>query len=1085
MAVTEQVPAQAYTASGATAVFGYSFQVLDADDLKVMVDGVEVTFSATGIGDPSGGYVTLTATPTGGARVLVYRDSVLARLIDYQTAGDFLAAVVNADFDRLWLAIQELADGYGASPRSLRVPIGETVADLPAAASRADKLLGCNSSGEFVFTAPADGSAAALALQLADDTDGNNGAGLIGFDAGLSYPAGTVGAVLAAIGDGGVVVHDTLADLRAATDSASVAITRGYWADGDGGGGLYFLQSGASPGDNNGTIIERDDTAWYRLHVVGEDIPAKQLGVYLPAARVEEEDAGNPGHLIIWTGAKTDGTGLEPAVLPSGYSTSTWLMAADAMARGLGKALVIDGIAHCDLQVTVAAPTTWKFAGRTGVGTANTDLNMPQSYLYQSNRGMVGSVLLIVSHPGVRFFGGGILGPVYYDATDLWYYPDGSARDGIFIGSNSFAWYNGPVIARMGRDAYRIGDYTGGAGTNANGVYLQAPVACFNGRHAFNISDDSGSIDANTFLIEGPKAQWNGETAFLFGKTVLGGTIIAPKVETNMRGWFFDADTADVVIVGGNTEACTEPLGWQYRPELGPPWDDVSGGVNNVEEAPQAVGRNFFINHTVQGVVRHDLANGAKVERNFNSRSAIDITNTDSGSGADTMLRLTTTAGIAGMWKRSAAAGGELLIGTEGAYQIGLMLNSIIRWGFNPDGSLAIGGFSAVGTAGQVLTSGGPGAAVSWGAGGGTTSPLTTKGDLYTYSSTNARLPVGTNTYVLSADSSEPTGLKWVAAGTPTIVNPLEVAQDHAGVTKVVVENLSTSTGASSQVHLITDQGTGGMWQRATVDGGEFLFGTIDHAGDVGLMVNGTIRWGFLPTGALSIGGFSGAGTAGQVLTSAGAGAAAAWANASPLTTKGDLYTFSTANARLAKGTDGYVLTADSAEATGLKWAEVTGTGTVTSAAMTVPTGLSVSGSPITAAGTFAVTWAPGYRAYTDAENTKLAGLPTTAVSKTGDTMSGDLTVSKADATFTANATSGNANLVAQMGTAIGGLRASSTAIELGGLSAHEVRILGASGAQRILLKTDGYVYLVGLPTSSPGGTGRLWKDGSGYLRIT
>jgi hypothetical protein len=152
---------------------------------------------------------------------------------------------------------------------------------------------------------------------------------------------------------------------------------------------------------------------------------------------------------------------------------------------------------------------------------------------------------------------------------------------------------------------------------------------------------------------------------------------------------------------------------------------------------------------------------------------------------------------------------------------------------------------------------------------------------------------------------------------------------------------------------------------------------------------------------------------------------------------------------------------------------------------MTVPTGLSVSGSPITAAGTFAVTWASGYRAYTDAENTKLAGLPTTAVSKTGDTMSGDLTVSKADATFTASATSGNANLVAQMGTAIGGLRASSTAIELGGLSAHEVRILGASGAQRILLKTDGYVYLVGLPTSSPGGTGRLWKDGSGYLRIT
>lgn len=44
----------------------------------------------------------------------------------------------------------------------------------------------------------------------------------------------------------------------------------------------------------------------------------------------------------------------------------------------------------------------------------------------------------------------------------------------------------------------------------------------------------------------------------------------------------------------------------------------------------------------------------------------------------------------------------------------------------------------------------------------GSTSPLTTKGDIYTYSTTNARLAVGTNGYILSADSSEVTGLKWI-----------------------------------------------------------------------------------------------------------------------------------------------------------------------------------------------------------------------------------------------------------------------------------------------------------------------------------
>lgn len=49
----------------------------------------------------------------------------------------------------------------------------------------------------------------------------------------------------------------------------------------------------------------------------------------------------------------------------------------------------------------------------------------------------------------------------------------------------------------------------------------------------------------------------------------------------------------------------------------------------------------------------------------------------------------------------------------------------------------------------------------TWATCGGA-SPLTTKGDIFVFSTVDARLPVGTNGYVLESDSTQTTGLKWV-----------------------------------------------------------------------------------------------------------------------------------------------------------------------------------------------------------------------------------------------------------------------------------------------------------------------------------
>lgn len=50
------------------------------------------------------------------------------------------------------------------------------------------------------------------------------------------------------------------------------------------------------------------------------------------------------------------------------------------------------------------------------------------------------------------------------------------------------------------------------------------------------------------------------------------------------------------------------------------------------------------------------------------------------------------------------------------------------------------------------------------GTGGGSSSPLTMKGDVWGYDSADARIPVGTDDYVLTADSAEALGVKWAPA---------------------------------------------------------------------------------------------------------------------------------------------------------------------------------------------------------------------------------------------------------------------------------------------------------------------------------
>jgi len=86
----------------------------------------------------------------------------------------------------------------------------------------------------------------------------------------------------------------------------------------------------------------------------------------------------------------------------------------------------------------------------------------------------------------------------------------------------------------------------------------------------------------------------------------------------------------------------------------------------------------------------------------------------------------------------------------------------------------------------------------------GAVSPLTTKGDLYGFGTSDARIPIGTNGHILTADSAETLGLKWAAPAGATGLTLVKSQTVGSGVSSVTVSDAFSSTYGN---YLITTSG--------------------------------------------------------------------------------------------------------------------------------------------------------------------------------------------------------------------------------------------------------------------------------------
>lgn len=193
VSVSNQETVFPYVGNGVTVTFAYNCQVQKDSDLDVYVNDLPVVSGITknGIGSSSGGSVTFAIAPAIGDAVRLERVVELERTTDYQQSGDFLSPIVNSDFDRIWMALQQF---MASISRALRFPNSDINPNtvLPSAADRANKLLGFDANGSPTVFIPSDQSATALQFLLAQP----NGVDLVGGAAKSSDLAASSGSSL-------------------------------------------------------------------------------------------------------------------------------------------------------------------------------------------------------------------------------------------------------------------------------------------------------------------------------------------------------------------------------------------------------------------------------------------------------------------------------------------------------------------------------------------------------------------------------------------------------------------------------------------------------------------------------------------------------------------------------------------------------------------------------------------------------------------------------------------------------------------------------------------------------------------------
>lgn len=319
MTVSSSTDRATFPGNGVAVAFSLPFRFFTNSDVvaQAIVDSTGVAtpltlgvdYTLTGAGQPeeagaATGVLTTTAPVPVGVTLFVQRIIPATQPTDIVNQGRFFPEVHETVFDRLTMLVQQ---NQGSLSRTLRVQDYDPVPDkLPSATQRALKIMSFDADGNPV----AIDAAADSALSLRQDLLAPTGAGIVGFDASETYPAGTVGEALQTVGN--TTIDSVFAIATAAqslTSNVNLASYHTGWAalatPPKGGGVLRWAPNVPKASHNGGTIFS-PTVPW--------DGTQANLAAYL-AGTGETTPAGNgcfvrinPRKSVLEFGARADNT---------------------------------------------------------------------------------------------------------------------------------------------------------------------------------------------------------------------------------------------------------------------------------------------------------------------------------------------------------------------------------------------------------------------------------------------------------------------------------------------------------------------------------------------------------------------------------------------------------------------------------------------------------------------------------------------------------------------------------------------------------------------------------------------------------